>query len=75
MVHVEKVGIYLSKPITYVLVLIYLAQSGLLIYLVHDKYTLERTIGDQHAQIEKMQEKLRIFKVIDDFRNKQSAKQ
>lgn len=67
MVHVEKAGIYLSKPITYVLVLIYLAQSMLLIYLVRDKYNLERTIGDQHAQIEKMQEKLRIFKVIDDF--------
>ena len=67
MIHVEKAGIYLSKPITYILVLIYLAQSGLLIFLVHDKFNLEKTIGDQHTQIEKMQEKMRIFKVIEDF--------
>jgi hypothetical protein len=67
MIHLEKAGIYLSKPITYILVLIYLSQSGLLMYLIHDKYELEDQIKYQQGQITEMQEKLKILKVIDDF--------
>ncbi len=67
MIHLEKAGIYLSKPITYVLVLIYLAQSGLLMFLIHDKYELENQIQFQQTQITELEEKLKIFKVIDDY--------
>ncbi len=67
MIHLEKAGIYLSKPITYVLVLIYLAQSGLLMFLIHDKYEMETQIQYQQTQIGELQEKLKIFKVIDDY--------
>ena len=67
MIHLEKAGIFLSKPITYILVLIYLAQSGLLMYLIHDKYELEEQIKYQQSRITELEEKLKIFKVIDDF--------
>ncbi len=67
MIHLEKAGIYLSKPITYILVLIYLAQSALLIFLIHDKYELETQIQYQQGQITELEEKLKIFKVIDDY--------
>lgn len=67
MIHLEKAGIYLSKPITYILVLIYLSQSALLMYLIHDKYELEDQIKYQQGQITELEEKLKILKVIDDF--------
>ncbi|MBN4076490.1 transglycosylase SLT domain-containing protein [Gemmatimonas aurantiaca] len=67
MIHLEKAGIYLSKPITYILVLIYLSQSGLLMYLINGKYELEDQIRYQQVQIAEMEEKLKILRVIDDF--------
>ncbi|HSG98867.1 MAG TPA: transglycosylase SLT domain-containing protein [candidate division Zixibacteria bacterium] len=67
MIHLEKAGIYLSKPITYILVLIYLSQSALLMYLIHDKYELEDQIKFQQSQIAELEEKLKILKVIDDL--------
>lgn len=67
MIHLEKAGIYLSKPITYILVLIYLSQTGLLMYLINDKYDLENQISFQQTRIGELQEKLKIFQVIEDF--------
>jgi soluble lytic murein transglycosylase-like protein len=67
MIQFEKLGIFLSKPVAFVLVLIYLLQSGLLVYLVKEKYDLERQISFQQSRIGALEEKLQIFKAIDDF--------
>lgn len=67
MIQFEKLGIFLSKPVAFVLVLIYLIQSGLLVYLVKEKYDLERQIAFQQTRINTLEEKLQILKAIDDF--------
>jgi len=67
MIQVERVGIYLSKWISFLAVLIYLVQSGLLIFLIKDKFDLERQIAFQQKRISELEEKLQIFKAIEDF--------
>lgn len=67
MIQYEKLGIFLSKPIAFLLVLIYLIQSGLLIYLISDKFDLEKQISFQQKRISELEQKLLIFKAIDDF--------
>ncbi|MDD5426043.1 MAG: lytic transglycosylase domain-containing protein [candidate division Zixibacteria bacterium] len=67
MIEYNKLGIFLSKPIAVMLVIIYLVQSGLLVYLISDKFSLERQISFQQKRITELQEKLQIFKAIDDF--------
>lgn len=66
-VSLEKTGIFLSKPIALLLVLIYLLQSTLLIFLVKDKYELHKIIDFQRNRLSEMEEKLRIFQIIEDF--------
>ncbi len=67
MIQYEKLGIFLSKPIAFLLVVIYLVQSGLLVYLVADKFELEEQIAFQQKRIGELEERLQIFKAIDDF--------
>ena len=67
MIKYEKMGIYLSKPIAFLFVLIYLSQSVLIIYLVRDKFNLEKQIGFQQKRISELEEKLQILQVIEDF--------
>jgi soluble lytic murein transglycosylase-like protein len=67
MIQVEKVGIYLSKWISFLAVFIYLIQSGLLIFLIKDKFDLERQIAFQQKRITELEERLQIFKAIEDF--------
>jgi len=67
MLQFEKLGIFLSKPIAFILVLIYLLQSVLLVYMTSNKFDLERQISVQEKQIAELEEKLQIFKAIDDF--------
>ncbi len=67
MIQFEKLGIFLAKPVAFLLVLIYLVQSILLIYLVTDKFQLEEQISYQHKQITDLQEKLQIYNAIKDF--------
>jgi soluble lytic murein transglycosylase-like protein len=67
MIEYNKLGIFLSKPIAVLLVVIYLVQSGLLVYLITDKFSLERQISFQQKRINELEEKLQIFKAIDDF--------
>ena len=66
-VSLEKTGIFLSKPISLLLVLIYLLQSTLLVFLIKDKYDLHRIIDYQRQRLTEMEEKLKIFQVIEDF--------
>jgi len=67
MIQYEKLGIFLSKPIAFLLVVIYLLQSGLLVYLIADKFDLEKQLAFQQKRISELEEKLQIFKAIDDF--------
>ena len=67
MIQFEKLGIFLSKPIAFLLVVIYLLQSGLLVYLIRHKFDLEKQIAFQQKRISELEEKLQIFKAIDDF--------
>lgn len=67
MIQYEKLGIFLSKPIALTLVLIYLLQSALLVYLIKDKFDLQNQINFQQKRISDLQEKLQILKAIDDF--------
>jgi hypothetical protein len=63
----EKIGLFLSRPVAVLLVLVYLAQSGLLVYLVSQRFDLEKQILFQQSRIGELEEKLQIFKVINDF--------
>lgn len=67
MIQFEKLGIFLSKPIALLLVIIYLVQSALLVYLISDKFQLEKQIAFQQDRIRELEERLQIFKAIDDF--------
>ncbi|MCP4566378.1 MAG: lytic transglycosylase domain-containing protein [FCB group bacterium] len=66
-VNFEKTGIFFSKTIALLLVLIYLLQSTLLVFLIKDKYDLHRIIDYQRQRLTEMEEKLKIFQVIEDF--------
>lgn len=63
----EKLGVFLSKPIAYLFVLIYLSQSIFIIFLVQEKFNLEKQIDFQRKRIDELEEKLQILQVIDDF--------
>jgi soluble lytic murein transglycosylase len=63
----DKTGIFLSRPISFLLVLIYLLQSTLLVFLIKDKYDLHKIIDYQRARLLEMEEQLKIFQIIEDF--------
>lgn len=67
MIQYEKLGIFLSKPIAFALVFIYMLQSGLLVYLIQDKFELEKQISFQQKRIDGLEERLQIYRAIDDF--------
>jgi soluble lytic murein transglycosylase-like protein len=67
MIQFEKLGIFLTRPIAILFVLVYLMQSALLVYLVADKFDLEEQISFQQKRIRELEERLQIFKAIDDF--------
>jgi len=67
MIQFEKLGIFLSKPIALLFVFIYLLQSGLLVYLIKNKFDLEKQIDYQQQKVNELEEKLQIFKAIEDF--------
>ncbi len=67
MIQFDKLGIFLSRPIAFLLVVVYFLQSGLLVYLIKDKFELQKQISFQQKRISELEEKLQIFKAIDDF--------
>lgn len=67
MIQFEKLGIFLSKPIAVLLVIIYLSQSALLVYLIRDEFELQKQISFQQNRIHELEEKVQIFKAIEDF--------
>lgn len=67
MIHIEKLGVYLSRPVAFIMVVIYLLQSALLVYLVNEKFDLEKQVNFQQKRIAELEEKLQLYKVIEDF--------
>jgi soluble lytic murein transglycosylase len=67
MIHIEKLGVYLSRPVAFIVVVIYLVQSALLVYLVTDKFDLEKQVSYQQKRIGELEQKLQLYKVIEDF--------
>ncbi len=67
MIHIDKLGIFLSKPVALLLMLIYLVQTGALVYLIDNRLDLEKQISYQRTRITELEEKLQIFRAIDDF--------
>ncbi len=67
MIHIERLGIYLSKPVAFLMMVIYLVQSGLLVYLITDKFDLEKQIDYQQSRIIELEDKLKLYKVIEDL--------
>lgn len=67
MIHIERLGIYLSKPVAFLIMVIYLVQSGLLVYLITDKFDLEKQIDYQQSRIIELEDKLKLYKVIEDL--------
>jgi len=63
----NRLGIFLSRPVAILFVLIYLSQSVLIIYLVREKFDLENQLTHQRQRISELEEKLEIFQVINDF--------
>ena len=66
MLQFEKLGLFLSKPVSILLVVIYLLQSGLLIYLITDKFDLEKQIRFQQKRIDELEEKLLAKGLLDE---------
>ena len=63
----KKVGIMLSHPVSFILLFIYLIQTGALTYLIIEKNKQENVIKQQEQRIKELEEKLKIFKIIEDF--------
>jgi soluble lytic murein transglycosylase-like protein len=67
MIHFEKLGIYLSKPVAFLLLIIYLVQSALAIYLLSQKFDLEKQVSFQQKRIAELEEKLQLYKAVEDL--------
>ncbi|OGC77482.1 MAG: hypothetical protein A2145_03700 [candidate division Zixibacteria bacterium RBG_16_40_9] len=63
----KKVGIMLSHPVSLIFLFIYLIQTGVLAYLLVEKFNKENQIKLQEKRILELEEKLKIFKIIEDF--------
>lgn len=67
--NVRTTGMVISRPVAFVLVLIYMIQSVALLYLIYDKYENERLIYRQKAQIKELKEKLVIQDILRDLQS------
>lgn len=64
---VKNAGLVLSKPLSIILLLIYLGQSAFTVYVLTDRHKKDLTIQEQLKKISELEEKLKIFKIIEDF--------
>jgi soluble lytic murein transglycosylase-like protein len=64
---IRKIGVIVSKPVGFLLILLYVAQTGLIVYLFHDKFEKEKVLRQQQMKIMELEEKLKILNIIEDF--------
>lgn len=63
----RKTGITLSLPVTFILILIWLAQTAGIIYLLYQRGEKDKILHQQEQKIKELEEKLKILKIIEDF--------
>ncbi|MDH4223287.1 MAG: transglycosylase SLT domain-containing protein [candidate division Zixibacteria bacterium] len=63
----RKTGITLSLPVTFILILIWLAQTAGLVYLLYQRGERDKILHQQEQKIKELEEKLKILKIIEDF--------
>src|SRR3989304_5035596 len=64
---VKNAGLILSKPLSVILLLIYLGQTAFMVYIITDRHKKDLTIQEHLKKIGELEEKLKIFKIIEDF--------
>jgi len=64
---IRKSGILVSKFISALLVLLYIGQFALIIYLVQDRFELQGILREQQLKINELEEKLKILDIIEEF--------
>lgn len=64
---IRKIGVIISKPVGFFLILLYVGQTGLIVYLFHDRFEKEKILRQQQIQIMELEEKLKILNIIEDF--------
>ena len=64
---VKNAGLILSKPLSVILLLIYLGQVGFTVYVLDDRHKKDLVIQEQLKKISELEEKLKIFKIIEEF--------
>ncbi|MGB8656909.1 MAG: transglycosylase SLT domain-containing protein [Candidatus Zixiibacteriota bacterium] len=71
---IRRSGVLVSKFISTILILLYIGQTGAIVYLIHDRYKLreiqrdqELKMNEQQSKINELEEKLKILKIIEDF--------
>ncbi len=71
---IRRSGVLVSKFISTILILLYISQTAVIVYLVHNRNNLQKVQRDQESQIKEQQvkineleEKLKILKIIEDF--------
>lgn len=64
---IRKSGIMVSKPITFLLILLYIAQTGFIVYLAQDRSEKDKILRQQQIRILELEEKLKILDIIEDF--------
>jgi soluble lytic murein transglycosylase len=64
---VKNAGLILSKPLSIILLLIYLGQTAFMVYVMNDRHKKDLFIQEQQKKIGELEEKLKIFKIIEDF--------
>jgi len=66
---IRTAGLVISRPVAFILVLIYMIQSLGLLYLIYDRYENERLIFQQQALIKELKEKLIIQDIIKELQS------
>lgn len=71
---IRKSGVSVSKFISTILILLYIGQTAVIVYLVYDRFDLQKIqreqelkINEQASKISELEEKLKILKIIEDF--------
>lgn len=64
---IRKTGIIVSRPVSFLLILLYIAQAGLILYLARDRFEKEKILRQQQMEIMELEEKLKILDIIEEF--------
>ncbi len=64
---VRITGLAMSRTVAFIFALLYVFQSATIVYLIADKYENDKLIQYQRSKIERLEEKMKILDIIEDF--------